>query len=145
MDIKKVKFKITDEEGFAFLDDIKVAEFEFYEDSNGRKWINNIAVKKEYQKRGIGTEMIRLAVEEFGEVYASTASKMDGKDNDYDTRHLSTEGAALVNSSIRKGILKKEWVFNPYFIYEDDDFEEGDDPEYWEYLRQQWEEKKEDE
>lgn len=118
-----------------------VAEFDYYEDDNGRKWINQMYVNNKFQRRGIGSHMIKLAVQEYGEVYASSGSKMDGSDDDSDTRYLSNEGASLINSCIKKGIMKKEWLLNPYFSYEDDndDFlEEEFSQEELDYLRKEY-------
>lgn len=99
----------------ALIHGIEVGELTIYHDTAGA-WINNIAVKDGMQGRGIGSRMVAAAAEEYGELYASSASKQeeDEQDDADDTRHLSVEGAALVASCIRKGIMKAEWCKNPY-------------------------------
>ncbi|MED1902528.1 GNAT family N-acetyltransferase [Bacillus thuringiensis] len=137
---KNFEYHISNDTWCGYINDTMVAEFDYYEDDNGRKWINQMYVNNKFQRRGIGSHMIKLAVQEYGEVYASSGSKMDGSDDDSDTRYLSNEGASLINSCIKKGIMKKEWLLNPYFSYEDDDdfLEEEFSQEELDYLRKEY-------
>ena len=99
----------------AFFDDLEVGSLELYEDSEGRYWLNNIDVKPDYQRKGIGLSLLNEAVNAYGEIYAATNFSKDQEEEDADTRHLSQEGAALVNCALRNGILQPEWCFNPRF------------------------------
>jgi ribosomal protein S18 acetylase RimI-like enzyme len=99
----------------ALANGIEVGELTIYEDDAGA-WINNVSVKDSLQGRGIGSKMVEAAVESYGALYASSANKQQEDDHgdDGDTRHLSEEGAALVASCIRKGIMKDSWYKYPY-------------------------------
>ena len=80
-------------------------------DEKDRYWLNGITTIDRYQKKGIGLAMLERAVYHLGEVYV--AVDMPPQEDGNDTRHLSTEGAALVNSAVSKGILNRDWCFNP--------------------------------
>lgn len=133
----KLKCSITEDTCEAYLNDNKIAEIGFYVDNNDNKWINSMHVDENYRRKGIASKLMQLAVQEYGEVYASSASKMDEDEygDDFDTRHLSIEGADFVTSCIKRGILKQEWVLNPYYSYEEDEeLEQEFDQDYIEYL-----------
>ena len=91
----------------------RAGELELYTDRDGREWINNIRVYAQFQGRGIGLRLLHAAVEDHGAVYAAVDMTQDDEENDDDTRHLSTEGVALVNSALRNGVLQEAWCFNP--------------------------------
>lgn len=95
----------------AFFDNEKCGELELYDDDKGRMWINRVSSTR--QRIGIGLSLLNYAVEVYDKIYAvvnlSRHDEVDGSD----MRHLSEEGAALINSAIRNGILKDEWCFNP--------------------------------
>jgi len=80
-------------------------------DEQDRYWLNGITTVDRFQKKGIGLAMLEQAVHHVGEVYV--AADMPPQEDGNDTRHLSSEGAALVNSAVSKGILNREWCFNP--------------------------------
>lgn len=109
-----------------WLNGKKVAFFQYYNDDLGRQWLCAAEVEPRYRRRGIGRHMIAAAVELYGEVYASTASKGEHEeysdDPDGDTRYMAAEGTALVKACIRAGIMRAEWLCHPfeYEIREDD-------------------------
>lgn len=77
---------------------------------DGSYWINNVGVRDSAQRCGIGTKMYRAAHAKLNEpIYASRGHKNEDTDDD-DTRHLSVEGAALVNSLIRNGHMNGGWL-----------------------------------
>ncbi len=114
---------------YGYLEGEQVSSLELYEDGDGRFWINNVKTNSKYQGQGIGTEMVRQAVLHYGAIFASKGSKYDHENDDSDTRYLTQEGATLVNSCIRKEVMKEEWFFNPAFENEDD-IDEDDNFDY---------------
>lgn len=96
-----------------FIDGKKVCDFVYFEDKNGNYWLNSANVEIEFQRKGIGTAMIKQAVEWYGAIYFSKAQRYYHDRFQGDTRYLSTEGAALANSCLRKGIINEEWFFDP--------------------------------
>jgi histone acetyltransferase (RNA polymerase elongator complex component) len=75
-------------------------------------WLEHIHVETSYQRRGIGTNLIK---------FANHFALQEGGNNgiaicvgvDINTRYrLSTEGAALINDCIKKGILQEEQTFH---------------------------------
>lgn len=46
-----------------------VSEFEYYRDIYNQIWINNISTNGKYQNKGIGTLMIKKALEEYGIIW----------------------------------------------------------------------------
>ena len=56
--------------------------------------------------------MIRKAVEYYGEVYFCTADRSEFG-SDYHSMYLTPYGKLLMQSCLRKGIIKKEWAKNP--------------------------------
>lgn len=96
----------------AFYDGTEAGELSLFEDYEGRLWLNNVSSNN--QRIGIGLSLLKEAVEHHGVIYAATDGFQKFQEvNDDDTRHLSIEGAALVNSAVRNGILLREWSFNP--------------------------------
>ncbi|TCO01020.1 GNAT family N-acetyltransferase [Natronoflexus pectinivorans] len=78
-------------------------------------WLNGIYVNKEFQRQGIATELIKKAIDEFEEVFVSSASQWEHKQNgDTSARELCDDGADLVNKLIERKIIKKEWMINPF-------------------------------
>jgi GNAT superfamily N-acetyltransferase len=96
-----------------FVGEDRVTTFEYVQDEEGRTWLASATTLPAWQRRGIGRLMIAEAVAYYDEVWASRAARSDGPDSD--TRYLSQEGAALVESCIRAGIMKPAWLRNPYF------------------------------
>jgi predicted GNAT family acetyltransferase len=87
---------------------VKVGELTLHEDDKGKQWIAGVEVAAKLQRQGIGKKLVAFAIEDIGAtLYASNKPKSDDDPND--TRHLSTEGAKLVNSCIRDG-LKIEYA-----------------------------------
>lgn len=82
----------------------RIGELDLYEDDNGRYWVNNVEVNDQWQRRGYGRLLIREAADHYGAtIYFSKQTNQEARDND-DTRHLSTEGAALANSCVSHGL-----------------------------------------
>lgn len=97
----------------AYYQGERAGELELYEDGQGRQWLNNIEVNAGFQRRGIGLSLLNAAVLHHEEVYAATGMEAYEEENGDDTRHLSPEGVALVNSALRNGVLQPDWCFNP--------------------------------
>ena len=93
-----------------------VAEFEFFQENN-RIWLNNCSVDEDLRKKGIGEYMIIEAIKEFGEIYFSNAEKVEHKRKNIenDSRYIEPpDGDYFVKSLLKKGIIKKEWLINPF-------------------------------
>ncbi|MCK9220444.1 MAG: GNAT family N-acetyltransferase [Bacteroidales bacterium] len=107
-----------------------VTTIELYDDDEGDVWINSASTEEAFQGRGYGSQVVEKIVEAHGRVYASSADKSEHENDPGDIRYLSTEGARLVQSCIRKGIMDKDWYFNPFqtnYDYEDNPHEENHD------------------
>jgi GNAT superfamily N-acetyltransferase len=106
-----------------------IGNAEFDEFGDDRLWLTHIDTDAAYQRRGIGLRMLQAAVDEYGAVWASSASQGEhtAQEED-DTRYLTEEGAALVNAAVARGILRPEWVVNPFFEqdHSDEDFDEDE-------------------
>jgi GNAT superfamily N-acetyltransferase len=93
-----------------------IAEFEFFIE-NGKVWLNNCWVDESLRNKGIGKYIIITAIEEYEEIYFSSAEKGQHKRKNIenDTRYIEpTEGVDFVNSLLKKEIIKKEWFINPF-------------------------------
>jgi GNAT superfamily N-acetyltransferase len=97
---------------YGYVGDDKVATFLYEWDDDGYVWLSEATVQPTWQRKGLGRQMIAEAVEYYEQVFASRASKREGYDSD--TRWLTEAGAALVEACIREGIMKPEWLRNPY-------------------------------
>lgn len=91
--------------------DFILGTLDLYKDNNEDNWLNHINVLDQCQHMGIGTKLMRKAIEDFGHIYASNS--LDEPGGDDDTRHLSHEGAGLVNSLIARGIMQANWFREP--------------------------------
>lgn len=75
----------------------------FWDDRSHTYWVNNIRVKRAYQKKGIGTRLLRMAADEHGgTIYFS--NQQVSEDTSEDTRSMSTEAGALATSALRNGV-----------------------------------------
>lgn len=85
---------------------ISHVEFEdFGDDEYEEYWLVDASTRQEYQRRGFARQLVANAVNYYGVVFASLATQQEHEDyDDSDTRYLTHEGAALVNSCIRHGI-----------------------------------------
>jgi hypothetical protein len=99
------------------------ATLDIYEDDDGRAWLIGARTEDGFQRLGYGRALVKAAVEAYGEVLASCASKAEHEQmgGDWDVRWLSQEGAKLVNACIRDGIMRPEWLVNPFLQKEPDD------------------------
>jgi hypothetical protein len=120
----KAKIKDLDSEKMIEKEEI-IAEFEFYKDEENKVWANKIVSYGIYQGIGIGTQIIKIANEKFGEIYFSNAtqsekamfSKDKGNDFRYFSNALKFEESIIglfVSSLIKRGIIKYEQIQNPY-------------------------------
>lgn len=92
----------------------QIGKMEVYDtDEDGKMWLNSIDIDKSYHSKGIGTKLIEYYIDNYGEIYFAAGMQNFQEINDGDTRHLSCEGAKLMNSLLRNGILKDEWCYNP--------------------------------
>ena len=105
-----------------------VAECEFYKDSDNSIWINRIISYGVYQGIGIGTLIIKQAIEKFGLVFMSNATQskkaLFSKDKPNDLRYYSDtlkfEDSNIGKFAIKlieKGILSKDNIRNPDLKY----------------------------
>lgn len=92
---------------------IRLGELTLYQDNNGDQWINHIVVEHQYQRMGVASRLIRRAIRDshHRRIYASNSPHDPGGDGD--TRHLSQEGAALVNGLIQNGTMQQAWLRPP--------------------------------
>ena len=82
---------------------ISHVECEEFED--GEYWLVDAETQPEYQRRGLARQLVENAVNYYEIVFASLATQQEHEDyDDNDTRYLTEEGAALVNSCINHGI-----------------------------------------
>jgi GNAT superfamily N-acetyltransferase len=78
-----------------------------YEPDTDQFWLNHISVDTDYQKKGIGTNLLRAIIKYLKETDDILMIPATNQKND-DGLYLTTEGAALINSCIRKKIIKHE-------------------------------------
>jgi hypothetical protein len=98
-------------------------ELDDYND-NGQMWMMYVETPAQFQRRGYAAMLMKAAVQEHGAVYVSTGSKQEHENVDEDdTRWLTEDGAAFVNKCLAKGILRHEWVVNPFWDEEENDEE----------------------
>lgn len=102
-----------------YFNGIKVCDLNLYcpEDKPHEYWLNGINTNKDHVRNGFATELLNEAILIHDKIYISTASKTEQElNNDISARYLSTEGGKLVYGLIDKGILKPEWMKNPFSI-----------------------------
>jgi len=104
----------------------EIGELELYEDEDDRNWVNHIEVNDQWQRRGLGRQLIQAAIRIYGTIYFSTQANNEAVE-DGDTRHLSFEGAALANSCVRNGLNVQLVHPNSFMERSDDDFRDDDD------------------
>jgi GNAT superfamily N-acetyltransferase len=85
----------------------KVGELVLFYDSDGA-WVNNIEVDANWRRRGVGTALIAEAIATEGDTIYFSDHYEDPEDDSDDTRHCSTEAAALANALIANGV-NVEW------------------------------------
>lgn len=104
-----------------------VAECELYKDENNLVWVNKIISYGIYQGDGVGTEIIKLAVKEYGTIYISNANQGQkaafSKDKKNDFRYFNdainfedSHIGLFASSLVKKGILSEDNIKNPYQI-----------------------------
>lgn len=107
-----------------YLDNVKVCELNIFvenEDCDNdnykepRYWLNGIYTTFSYERKGYATQLIKEAINKYGEIYISKASEYEHKQRgDNTARQLTEDGAALVNKLKDRGVLKTEWFINPF-------------------------------
>ena len=90
----------------------KIGDFEFLKDEQDRIWLNGCGLS--IQGKGIGSEVIKHAVNLFDAVYFCITPKDEliGGGRGYDSRYLTEEGVVFMKSCLRKKIIKPEWVLS---------------------------------
>jgi hypothetical protein len=103
-----IALQINDEQNIEARHGAKViGTFEFRQDEDypGELWeLWHMNVAGCYQKSGIGSAMMRLAVQDYGYFMLPKPINFVGAPN-----YLTEEGAALVNHCFRTGILPKDF------------------------------------
>lgn len=116
---------VTQNSELTWLGTIKgdlVCQFDFFKDSEGKYWINDITTFEPNNEKGFGTKMMEAAFIVYNEIYVSTAEKYEIKSRGIKgdlryTNALSFDESDLkifVDKLILKGIFKKEWVCHPF-------------------------------
>ncbi|WP_226646537.1 GNAT family N-acetyltransferase [Microbulbifer variabilis] len=110
----KKQIKITQDGGYHFYASVPghshvYGTLDLYLDYRGDLWINHIDVQQAARRCGVGSKLVLAAIKKYGKVYASRSGQ-DAEVDDDDTRHLSHEGAALVNHLIARGAMKETWL-----------------------------------
>jgi len=93
-----------------------IAEFEFFIE-NDKVWLNYCFVTEELRRKGIGEYIIKRAIEEFDEIYFSSAEKGEHtrKKIENDTRYIEPpDGEKFIELLLEKKILKREWYRSPF-------------------------------
>lgn len=114
---RKISILFDDPNISAHYDGIKIGEFIFeYEEVNlgygnytdYHPKLYHMTVNSDFQKAGIGTEMIRIAVAHHGYNFKRpNLNAIGGKNMECD-EYYTLEGNALIRSCINKGIIPEE-------------------------------------
>lgn len=110
----------------AYKGSIRVGTLEYTELESEEVWLADIDVKESHQKKGIGSELIRLAVEMHGDDFKVPLTV--GHHGDRFEYYLSEEGNALIYSCLRKNYLSMEKHCNatPPLNTDHRDYSDGD-------------------
>jgi len=93
-----------------------IAEFEFFIE-NTKVWLNECFVTEELRRKGIAEFIIIKAIEEFDEIYFSSADKGEHRRRNIenDKRYIEPpDGENFVKALLVKKIIKQEWYKNPF-------------------------------
>lgn len=109
-----------------------VCELNLYEDSCDDErliedsvfWLNGIYTKEGHKLKGYARELIEEAIKIYGKIIISKAPAYLYKQyGDNTARELTDDGAKFVNSLVFHGIIKIEWLVNPFGSnYDENDF-----------------------
>ena len=111
---RKIDIEINDDHGniIAYHQGKKVSNFDYYKTEGIKEWdeptyeLWGMNVDTKYQKNGIGTENIKSGEACFKYVtYPHDTGSHGGN-------HLSSEGKALIDSCLRKGIIDSKNYYN---------------------------------
>ena len=103
----------------------KVAECELYRDDKDDIWVNNIVSFGDYQRIGVGTEMIKRIIEKYGKVFFSNANQgeksMYSNDKKNDLRYYNdtidfkdSNIGLFALSLVNKEIIQASDIRNPF-------------------------------
>lgn len=98
-------------------------------DQEERPMLQNIRVSKQYQRRGIGTELLKKALENFPNLLVNDSLHIETDENDESGTYLSQEGRAFVNGCLSSGVLKENNLFTRAQVDEVNS-EDGPEEEY---------------
>lgn len=101
------------------IGEIHLADFPDYssDQSDGnRKVLQNISVKKEHQKKGIATQLLKKALEEHEDLVIDYRRRDSTEDdsNDEDGTFLTDEGKPFIDRCLRKGIIEERHLFKGF-------------------------------
>lgn len=107
-----------------YLENEAVCQFEYFKDSEGRYWVNNIVSYGKDARKGYGTKMIVEALKVYGRIYISTAEKYEIKqrrlendlryNNDYSFEESNI--GKFSKRLVEKGILESDSICHPFNI-----------------------------
>mmetsp|Transcript_23898 Transcript_23898/g.35073 ORF Transcript_23898/g.35073 Transcript_23898/m.35073 type:complete len:141 (-) Transcript_23898:115-537(-) len=114
----------NEEDGYCWVAKIKgkkvgeihLADFPDYssDQSDGdRKVLQNISVEKEHQRKGIATQLLKKALEEYDDLVIDYRQRYSTEDdgNDEDGTFLTDEGKPFIDSCFDKGIIENRHLF----------------------------------
>jgi GNAT superfamily N-acetyltransferase len=90
------------------INETSVGELELGTGGDGNCWLDHVCVREDFQLRGIGTEMLRLAVEHLGDFFIPGVQESD----DYEFS-LSNAGINLINAGLRVGFVSEDQLVFP--------------------------------
>lgn len=104
-----------------------ICSFKYFKDKHGY-WINNIFTEHKYQQNKTekyGTRMLKKAIEVYGKVFISNATRLEVNDNQkykgdegftiQDSRYTNDNNLMnFIEKCIEKGIVDKDWIKNPF-------------------------------
>lgn len=116
-----IKYDETNHKFFGYVNCIEVGHLALLEETIGSDenpstifWLNGIYCENN-KRQGYATKLLMRAIEEYGIVLISSAITQQHKDNnDSSARELTDEGAKFINRMRTKGIVKENWMRNPF-------------------------------
>lgn len=85
-----------------------VGELNLATGPDGNKWLDNVSVNENFQKQGIGTQLVRLAVLHLEYFFVAGVQESD----DYEFS-LSDGGANLINRCLRNEFISEDRILFP--------------------------------
>lgn len=90
----------------------EIARMEFDFDDDGNAFLCHVSVNQDYQRAGIGTEMVRRAVKLYGRRFGRPSFSAVGGSGRSSCEYFTQDGAALFSSCIRKDIIDDIYKFD---------------------------------